>query len=1106
MNKFLINIALFLLLGTFSVCGQDAVVQTIKFELNRNFEVLKTQPIPAYYAFVRLDEMQSISTGANLGRLQSEATLDSPKRILTACLRVGDYTLDNSHEIREAGWGGIQVGGRYLPFEENDKLLKNAIWLSLDELYKDGIQTYEQVKANVAVKVEQEDKSPDFSQETAVARYEKPLTWAELNINPKALEAKVRKYSAIFDENNDLQDGSAHFTAGISRTVFIDTEGRESAKNSLSIHLILMANTVAEDGMQLPLHKSWMGFSLNELPSDEEVIQAAREMSTTLSALSKAPVVESFSGPAILSPEAAGVFFHEIFGHRIEGSRLKQEDDAQTFKKKAGEPVLPKHLSVTFDPTVKYFRETPLVGSFLFDDEGIPSQKVEVVKNGMLKNFLMSRTPIDGFLHSNGHGRGAIGNTPVSRQSNLFVESSQKFSDEELLNKLRKEAKSQGKKYAYYFKDVSGGFTTTDRYRPNSFNVTPLIVYRVYVDGRPDELVRGVDLVGTPLAMFSQIEAAGNRYAVFNGVCGAESGGVPVAAVAPALLVKRIETQKKAKSQSQPILLPKPNEHHCEQREAIQKDTMNDCTTLTMTDSVIFRAITEEVTRGLDSLKMDKLGAPFFIAYSITDMKGASVVASGGSLRSSEEHKARVPNVRLLMGDYQCTDENFQGTAGGSYSREMPTLDNDVQGLRYTIWKSLDGIYKSAAETYEQKKATIKQLNIPAKDLELPDWEKTEPVQMTNLPKKELDFTQSRYEEYAKAASAVFNDYPEILDSNFAIQLADATVYFYNTEGTYIKYPLAFVVVAAKVFGKNAEGESLSNDAQFIFGDTDELPSLTQMQDTCRQIALKLIEEINAPKIEDSYSGPVLFEGLAVPNIFYSSFFEGENSLIASRKPLTTSGFSYGGNGMEEMMGKRITAREITIEDLTGTPEYQGTKLIGYAPVDGQGVIPPAKLTLVENGILKTLLSDRIPTPKVQHSNGHALFGMGGSSGITTGVARLSDTRQKSPTELKKELLARAKEEGSEYAYIVRRVSGSEPTLLYRINVNDGSEKRIRSAEINQLNAQVFKKVIAVSNEERIESMGVTLITPSAILFDDIQIQSDRIDNFKKAPLVSQPK
>ncbi|MDR2682330.1 MAG: TldD/PmbA family protein [Dysgonamonadaceae bacterium] len=1095
MNKHFLISLIFLLTGITTSAAQDPIFHAVKTELNRNFEVLSAQPVPAYYGFIRLDELQSIHTGANLGRLRQKATLNSPSRILTACLRVGDYTLDNSHELRESGGGGsgASVQGTYLPYEENDRLLRNSIWLQLDELYKEGIQTYEQVKANLAAKVKQEDTSPDFSHEPVTNHYEQPLSWNDLHIDPATWEEKVRKYSAIFDENDDIQEGVAFFSAGLSRIVFVDTEGREMAQNAVSIQLFLSAHTVAGDGMYLPLVKSWRAFSLDELPSDEEVLQAAREISATLSALRKAPVVESFTGPAILSPEAAGVFFHEIFGHRVEGSRLKQENDAQTFKKKTGEAVLPKHLSVTFDPTLRYFRETPLSGYYAFDDEGIPAQKVEVVKNGILHHFLMSRTPIEGHSRSNGHGRGGIGYSPISRQSNMLIQSSQRFSDEDLIKKLRKEAKAQKKEYAYYFKDVSGGFTNTSRYSPNSFNVTPLIVYRIYTDGRPDELVRGVDMVGTPLAMFSQIEACGERYAVFNGMCGAESGSIPVSCVAPALFVKQIETQKRPKNQTPPVLLPKPE-------PASPSTTLPD-------DAVVLEAIKKEVHRGLSGLKMDGLQSPFFIAYTIGDLRQWVVAASHGSLTNSSRNFSRAAGARLLMGDYACTDENFEGTTGGASGYDgAPVIDNDERGIRYTVWKDLDAIYKSAAETYEQKMATIQQLNIPAKDLELPDWDRTPVVKLNPLPKQNPDFDRENYETYAKVVSSVFNEYPEILESNWAMQLVDATVYFYNTEGSEFIYPLSFVYVNGSADGKTEEGENLNDSFDFVYARLDELPPVEAMQAECRKLAGNLIEAIHAPKLKDAYSGPVLFESLAVPTLFYSSFFGGNDiSLIAERKPLTTSGFSYGGNGIEEMMGKRITAREITIEDLTGTPEYQGVKLLGYAPIDGQGVVPPARLTLVENGLLMTLLSDRIPTPKVPHSNGHALLTPSLGTNINTGVVRLSDTRTRSYAELKAELLNRARQEGYDYAYIVREINGSYPNRLYRVNLADGSETRVRAAEINNIDSQVFKKIIGVSDKELIYNTVagnlLTTITPDAILFDDMQIQSDRIDNFKKAPL-----
>ncbi|MDH8701217.1 putative Zn-dependent protease [Dysgonomonadaceae bacterium PH5-43] len=1095
MKKSLCFSIAFLFIGVFAVFAQDPIFNTVKTELNRNFEILKLQPIPAYYCFARLDDSQYISATANLGALQSKAKINSPNRILSMGMRVGDYNLDNSHEIRESGWNehGISVSGTYLPYEDNDRVLKTNIWEILDDLYNSNVQNYERIKANLAVKVEQEDKSPDFSKEKVENYYEEPIDWNTLNINPKVLEDKVKMYSAIFDNNDDVNDGVAIIAASLNRMIFVDTEGREIAENRIEIRLFIAANVIADDGMYLPLFRSWEASSISELPSDEEVIAATKNMSVLLSELKKAPVVESFTGPAILSPETSGVFFHEIFGHRIEGSRLKQETDAQTFKKKIGEKILPSHISVTFDPTQKYFNNQYLLGNYKFDDEGVRGQRVEVVKNGILKNFLMSRTPIEGFSNSNGHGRASIGYGPISRQSNMFIESSQKYSEAELFKKLRNEAKKQGKEYAYYFKEVSNGFTNTSRYSPNAFNVTPLVVYRVYVDGRPNELVRGVDMVGTPLAMFSQIEACGSEYAIFNGECGAESGNIPVSCISPALFVKQIETQKRAKSHSQPPLLPKPK-------------TSSDNTNLSENETVL-KAIQEEVDRGLQNLHIDGLQSPFFIAYTISDIKSLTVTASLGSLMSSDINNSRYSGTRLLIGDYKCSDENFIGTGGSASSYDgSPTIENDnEQAIRNTVWKDLDAIYKRAAETYEQKIAAIKQLEIPAEELELPDWDKTPVVVMTNLPKQELDFNnKAKYEAYTKEASKVFADYKNIYDSRITLQLIEATIYFYNTEGTKFIYPINLISLNGSASGRTEEGEEVTTFFVNPYATLNDLPSIDDFKKECKTFAERLLAKTNAPKLKESYSGPVLFEDKAVANAFTNNFFYGSSSLIASRRPISADGYSYGGNGIEEMMNKRITAREISIEDLTGTKEYNGVKLLGYAPIDADGVIPPEKITLVEKGILKNLLNDRVPTAKAPHSNGHNLFDRNLSNSTSFGVARLTYSNTKSNAELRKELLERAIEEGYEYAYIVK--AGTETRGysfdIYRI-YTDGREELLRSAVINNFDAQCFKRIVAASDKEVVHNyLMSTVISPSAVLFEELEIRNDRVDNFRKPPLV----
>jgi TldD protein len=274
--------------------------------------------------------------------------------------------------------------------------------------------------------------------------------------------------------------------------------------------------------------------------------------------LVKAPINEPTVGPALLTGRAAAVFFHEVFGHRAEGHRQKDITEGQTFAKKVGEPILPEFLSIVDDTTRKKLGNEDLLGYYQFDDEGVPAQKVTLVDRGILKNFEMSRSPLVGFPHSNGHGRRQLGATPVSRQGNLIVESSKTMTNAQLRAKLIELVKQQGKGYGLLIDDIAGGFTFTGRGQPQAFQVQPLVVYKVFADGRPDELVRGVDIVGTPLAALTKIVATGDTPEVFNGYCGAESGSVPVSAVSPAILTSELEVQKKETDTDRPPILPPP--------------------------------------------------------------------------------------------------------------------------------------------------------------------------------------------------------------------------------------------------------------------------------------------------------------------------------------------------------------------------------------------------------------------------------------------------------------------------------------------------------------------------------------------------------------------
>ena len=534
--------------------GQNAIVGILRSELSRNVDVLKRQPVPAYYAAYALHDSQSTQILASFGAI--DRSDENRQRYATVEVRVGDYQLDNTHPIRgDARANSPRLVQVSLPLTNDEKPMRLALWRATDRSYKQASEALTRVKTNVAAKVQDENPAPDFSRED---KQEHSEGAASYSLDTEGWEARLRRISAVFSEDPAVLRSQVSLTVEADNRYYVNSEGSQIVTGVVTCRIFIQGVTKAEDGMELPLYTSYFATSPDGLPDERQLVTEARAMVELLARLRKAPVVEPFSGPAILSGRAAGVFFHEIFGHRVEGNRQRNPDDGQTFTSRVGQPVLPEFLSVSFDPTVKKIGNVELMGHYRFDDQGVRAQRVTVVDDGVLKTFLLDRAPLKSFPRSNGHGRAEPGFLPVSRQSNLQVQSSKAVSRDELMERLRAEAWRQGKPFGLLFENIEGGFTTTGRGSPNAFNVLPNIVYRIYTDGRAPELVRGVDLIGTPLAAFGKIIATDDRIDIFNGMCGAESGGVPVSASSPSLLVSEVEVQKKIQSQETPPILPAP--------------------------------------------------------------------------------------------------------------------------------------------------------------------------------------------------------------------------------------------------------------------------------------------------------------------------------------------------------------------------------------------------------------------------------------------------------------------------------------------------------------------------------------------------------------------
>jgi len=532
--------------------SSPALVDVLKTELSREFTALKAKADPApYYMAYEVTEEQSDTASAMLGALVEN--VHGHARGVDTTIRVGSPKFDNYHPYKGSRFRFTTFAP--LSLEDDANQIRRTLWAESDRVYGLASQRLLQLKTDEQLLAEQSEQDADFSLEPAETFARLPETYP---YDMNAWTQKLREWSAAFKKHPKVLGSGVSFRAQREIRTLVNTDGTAVQLGSDLFRVEVEGIAIAPDGMDLSDFATLEASDPSHLPPDQIVQARVEDVASKLDALVNAPPAEPIVCPAILSGRASAVFFHEIFGHRVEGHRQKDVAEGQTFTKMLGQKVLPDFISVDFDPTRKQYDGADLIGSYEYDDEGVKARPVKVVEAGVLKTFLLSRSPVGEFVHSNGHGRRQPGHEVVSRQSNLIVESSKRVSEAELRAQLIQEIKRQGKPYGLYFEEVASGYTTTGRQGLQAFTVVPLIVYRVFPDGRPDELIRGVDIVGTPLASFQKILATSDRASIFNGYCGAESGSIPVSAVSPAILVSEIETQKKENSQQKLPLLPRP--------------------------------------------------------------------------------------------------------------------------------------------------------------------------------------------------------------------------------------------------------------------------------------------------------------------------------------------------------------------------------------------------------------------------------------------------------------------------------------------------------------------------------------------------------------------
>ncbi len=550
-----------LFLATAQAEDRDAVIRAISDELNRS-KSLKAEGFESPY-FVSFQVLSSRmeTVNARFGAILWDH--DTRRRDIYVEVRVGDYSMDSS------GKGGFRYSYdpdlsfddvyRYFsaPVEDNVEAIRAQLWLATDVAYKNALAQFlaKKGKAIYQAPPPESERFDDFSKESAYA-YRGPE--ADLHFDRKKWESFARKLSDDLKIYSEIVESDVMISSQTETRYFANSEGSLIVEDDALFMFSATAMAYAEDGMRVRHGVVRYAGSDKTMPTETQLRADVMQMVDELKALKTAPVIDPYTGPALLDGQMTGVLFHEAVGHRLEGERMRDTQEGQTFKDKVGRSILPSFITIRDDPTMRYWKDTELNGYYEYDNEGVPGQNVLLVDKGVLRNYLMSRTPIAGFSKSNGHGRSNGRVDPMARMANMVVESDNKVSPGRLKKMLIEQVKKQGKPYGLILRRAKGGETSTGRVNFQAFANRPTLIYKVDPKSGKETLVRGAELVGTPLITISKIMATDDAPRVFNGFCGAESGSVPVSSIAPAALVSEIELQRSSEQPMRPPLLPSP--------------------------------------------------------------------------------------------------------------------------------------------------------------------------------------------------------------------------------------------------------------------------------------------------------------------------------------------------------------------------------------------------------------------------------------------------------------------------------------------------------------------------------------------------------------------
>lgn len=514
-------------------------------------------PRPYYCSFL-LRDVHWFNTWASSGsmyRRRSDHT-----RNVYCDLRVGSYRYDqttegglNDNDDEAESYAHVRV-----PIDDKDYTgLRMSLWRLSEAKFREALSDFSEKRAAQISKVDPNRKYQSFTRG-------KPVQSIQYRRGEFVDEERWVRFcknaSRWISELTNVTGNWVEFDSSQETRIFVNTEGSVIVQHTPIFSLTVGLRNLTSEGSNIEQELVFHCRSQRELPDMRTFKKLTLQKHRQLLKLVKARRIHSFSGPVLLYPVPAGLLFHEAVGHRLEGSRLLSTGEGQTFKGHTGKRIFRTDVTIRDNPLLDKYRGQGCIGAFQYDDEGVAARDTLLVEAGVLREFLTSRAAIDTKrkYQSNGHARNAKFERPISRMGVTVIEAAgQKYSLQELREILIDEINRQKKPFGMIVYEVSGGETATTSYDFQAFSGEITYASLIYPDGR-EEVVRGVDFVGTPLQALNNIIAVGDEAVLDNAFCGAESGYIPVSTISPAVLLKNLELQAKDEELVTPYILPAP--------------------------------------------------------------------------------------------------------------------------------------------------------------------------------------------------------------------------------------------------------------------------------------------------------------------------------------------------------------------------------------------------------------------------------------------------------------------------------------------------------------------------------------------------------------------